>query len=142
MDPMDAGFQKQQSLIAIGSGGIWGKGLGLSTQKFGLVPNVISDSIFPIFCEEAGFIGGSIVVLLFLLFLIRTIMLVKRKKERSNQALASALSAGIVAQAFLNMSALIGLLPLTGVPLPFISYGGTHLLVELGIIGLIFNLLR
>jgi len=142
MDPMDAGFQKQQSLIAIGSGGIWGKGLGLSTQKFGFVPNVISDSIFPVFCEEAGFIGGGIVVLLFLLFLIRVIMLAKRKKDHSNRALISALGAGIVAQAFLNMSALIGLLPLTGVPLPFISYGGTHLLVELGIIGLIFNLLR
>lgn len=142
MDPMDAGFQSQQSLIAVGSGGIWGKGLGLSTQKFGFVPNVVSDSIFPVFCEEAGFVGGGIVVLLFLLFLIRTVMLAKRKRDRFNRALASTLGAGIVAQAFLNMGALIGLLPLTGVPLPFISYGGTHLLAELSIIGLVFNLLR
>lgn len=139
IDPMGISYQVKQSLIAIGSGGVWGKGLGLSKQKFGLLPNPISDSIFSIFCEETGFIGPFILILLFLLFLIR-VMMIGQDKDGQFSELPLVLAGGIVLQAFLNMAAMMGIAPLTGVPLPFISYGGTHLIAECIALGLILNI--
>lgn len=134
-----SGYQAKQSRIAIGSGGLWGVGLGLSQQKFGALPNVISDSIFAAWAEETGLIGSVLLITLFLLFLIRAMMV---EKKGIAQTLVPALAGGIVFQAFLNIGAMTGPIPLTGVPLPFISYGGSHLLAELMICGLIFNLLN
>ncbi len=141
-DPMGTGYQIKQSQIAIGSGGIWGKGFGLSEQKFGYLPNVVSDTIFPAFCEEAGFIGAFILVFLFLLLLTRVILRASSIKDQFSKALSITLTAGIILQAFLNMAAMSGLVPLTGIPLPFFSYGGTHLAVEIASCGIILNLLK
>lgn len=140
LDPMGASYQINQSLIAIGSGGFWGKGLGLSNQKFGFLPNVISDSIFAAFCEETGFIGPLILISLLLFFLVRALLISKRTKNNFLGPLGLTLAAGILFQAFLNIMAMMGVVPLTGVPLPFISYGGTHLMVELATVGILLNI--
>jgi len=140
IDPLGKSYQAKQALIAIGSGGLFGKGLGLSSQKFGFLPNVMSDSIFAAFCEETGFIGPFILIFLFLLFLIRVIKISSISKNEFAKILGSVLGAGIVFQAFLNMSAMLGIIPLTGVPLPFISYGGTHLVIELTMVGILLNI--
>ena len=140
IDPMGIGYQLKQSLIAIGSGGFWGKGLGFSQQKFGLLPNVISDSIFAAFCEETGLIGPFILIVLFLLFLVRIIFIVQKTREDFSRSLGLTLGASIVIQAFFNMGAMMSVIPLTGIPLPFISYGGTHLMVELIMVGILLNI--
>lgn len=141
-DPMGAGFQVSQTLIAIGSGGLWGKGLGLSNQKSGFLPNVISDSIFAAFCEEAGFIGPLILTSAFLFFLVRALVVSKKTEDKFLCPLGMALAVGILLQAFLNIMAMMGVVPLTGVPLPFVSYGGTHLMVELATVGMLLNISR
>ena len=140
LDPMGTGYQINQSLIAIGSGGFWGKGLGLSNQKFGFLPNVISDSIFAAFCEETGFIGPLILISILLLFLVRVFIISKRTKDNFLGPLGLTLAAGLLFQAFLNIMAMMGVVPLTGAPLPFISYGGTHLMVELATVGMLLNI--
>ncbi len=140
LDPMGAGFQVSQTVIAIGSGGLWGKGLGLSNQKSGFLPNVISDSIFAAFCEETGFIGPLILISMFLFFLVRALIISKRTKDNFLSPLGIALAAGVLFQAFLNIMAMMGIVPLTGAPLPFISYGGTHLMVELATVGILLNI--
>ena len=140
LDPMGMGYQVKQTLITIGSGGLWGKGLGLSKQKFGFLPNVLTDTIFAAFCEEAGFFGGIILIALFLLLFARVFWLVKKKNDLFAKSLAIGLVGAIVAQAFLNITSMIGLVPLTGTPLPFISYGGSHMVSELISLGIILNI--
>ncbi len=140
LDPMGMGYQAKQTLISIGSGGFLGKGLGLSKQKFGFLPNVLTDTIFATFCEETGFFGAIILISLFLLLFIRVTRLVKNKNNCFAKALAIGLAGAIVSQAFLNITAMIGLVPLTGTPLPFISYGGTHITAELISLGIILNI--
>ena len=140
MDPMGRGYQIQQALIAIGSGRINGSGLGLGLQKFGFLPEVMSDSIFAVFAEETGFIGAIILILLFLTFLWRGLWIVKNNNDKFSQFLAMGITSWIVIQAFVNIGAMIGILPLTGIPLPFISYGGSHLVVELIGMGILLNI--
>ncbi len=142
IEPLGIGYQINQAAITIGSGGLFGKGLGMSRQKFGLLPNVMSDSVFAIFCEETGLIGPLLLISLFLLFLIRAIRIGLKARSDFERLLCSTLVVGIVSQAFLNMGAMIGIIPLTGTPLPFISYGGTHLVVELISVGIILNISR
>lgn len=139
-DPMGIGYQIKQALITIGSGGIFGLGLGMSSQKFGFLPQIISDSIFAIFAEEMGFIGSAILILIFLFFLWRTIRIAKISKDKFSQLLAIGISSWICLQAFINIGAMIGILPLTGIPLPFISYGGSHMVVELIGVGILLNI--
>lgn len=140
IDPLGRGFQIRQSLIAIGSGGITGRGLGMSSQKFGFLPHPMSDSIFSVIAEEIGFIGCFILVSLFLILLWRGIKMAKN----SNNSFLSLASLGIVGwiviQAFVNMASLSGILPLTGIPLPFVSLGGSHLMVELMAMGILLNI--
>ena len=140
MDPLGIGYQLKQSLIAVGSGGIFGLGLGFSRQKFGFVPQSIGDSIFAIFAEEAGFIGASILVILFLAFAWRGLVIAKKSPEKFSQLVALGITSWIAVQAFLNIGVTIGILPLTGVPLPFVSYGGSHLITELIGIGILLNI--
>lgn len=139
-DPMGAGYQIKQALIAVGSGGIWGKGFGLSQQKLGFLPQPLGDSIFAIFAEEAGFLGAIFLVFLFLIFLWRGLKIAKNSKSSFFKLLSFGLTIQIVLQALVNTSALIGLLPLTGIPLPFISYGGSHLVAELIGVGILLNI--
>ena len=140
IDPRGVGYQIEQSLFAVGSGGIWGLGFGMSQQKFGLLPHPISDSIFAVLAEEAGFVGSTILVFLFLLFLWRGYKIGKGSSNTFFQLTALGITSWIVIQAFINMGAMIGILPLTGIPLPFISYGGSALITELAAVGILLNI--
>jgi len=140
LDPMGISYQIKQAQIAIGSGGIGGRGLGMSKQKFGFLPYPKSDSIFAVFGEETGFLGCFLLILLFFIFLVRGIDIAKKGENKFSRLLAYALTVQIVLQAFLHMSSMTGVLPLTGIPLPFISYGGTHLVVELISVGILLNI--
>lgn len=139
-DPLGAGLQLKQSLIAFGSGGIFGKGLGMSTQKFGFLPQAMTDSVFAILGEEAGIIGTGALVILFLLFLYFGFKISKSATDKFSKLTAVGISTWIVFQTFINMASSIGIFPLTGVPLPFFSYGGSHLIAELIGLGLLLNI--
>jgi len=139
-DPMGIGYQIEQSLIAIGSGGILGLGLGTSIQRFGFIPQTMSDSIFAVFAEETGFIGSLVLIFLFLVLLWRGFRISKRSPDKFSQLFAIGISSWICIQAFINIGAMIGILPLTGIPLPFISYGGSHMVAELIGIGILLNI--
>jgi len=139
-DPMGIGYQIKQSLIAVGSGGILGLGLGMSRQKFGFLPGSVSDSIFAIFSEETGLIGCLILISLFLIFLWRGFKIAKECKDKFSQLTALGISSWIILQAFVNIGSMIGILPLTGIPLPFISYGGSALITELIGVGILLNI--
>jgi len=129
-DPMGIGYQTKQALISVGSGGISGLGLGMSRQKFGFLPQTMSDSIFAIFAEETGFVGSTILIILFLFFAWRGFKIARLSQDRFTKILAVGITSWLSIQAFINIGSMIGLMPLTGVPLPFISYGGSHLVTE------------
>ena len=129
--PLGQGYQIKQALIGIGSGGLTGIGLGLSFQKFGFLPEPISDSIFAVVAEELGFLGAAFLVVLFLFFAWRCFTLARRIKDNFAKIATVGIASWITLQAFINMGSITGLLPLTGIPLPFISYGGSALMVEL-----------
>ena len=144
MNPLKENYQINQLLMSIGSGKIFGInppfGLGTSQQKFGFLPNSMSDSIFAIIGEEMGFIGCIIIVFLFLLLLWRGFRIAQKCSDKFLYLLASGISVWLVAQAFFNIGAVTSLLPLTGIPLPFISYGGSHIIVEMIGIGILLNI--
>lgn len=138
-DPQGAGYQIRQSTIAIGSGGFWGVGFGQSRQKYSYLPEPMSDSIFAIFTEEMGFLGAFLIIFLFLAFLWRGFLIARRAPDFFGRLLVIGIVSGITLQAFINMGAIAGLIPLTGVPLPFISYGGTALVTALAGAGIVAN---
>jgi cell division protein FtsW len=138
-DPRGASYQLQQSLIAIGSGGIFGRGLGQSVQKFSYLPEPQGDSIFAVIGEEFGFIGSSILVILYVFLAIRGYKIALGAPDAFAQYLVVGLITIIIAQTFLNILSLVGLFPLTGVPLVFISHGGTALAIALFSAGVILN---
>jgi len=143
-NPLKEGYQIHQSLISIGSGKIFGIGgpfgLGMSQQKFGFLPHSMSDSIFAIIGEEMGFIGCIVLLALFLALAWRGLKIAKESSDNFSYLLALGITIWITLQAFFNMGAMTGLLPLTGIPLPFISYGGSHIIVELIGIGILLNI--
>ena len=139
LDPKGIGYHASQALIAIGSGGFWGRGFGQSIQKYSYLPEPIGDSVFAVVVEEFGFFGGLILTALFFFFLLRAIVIARRAPDFFGKLLAIGLASLIVLQAYINMAAISGLLPLTGIPLPFISYGGTSLVVTLAMVGIILN---
>lgn len=139
-DPMGIGYQVKQALIAVGSGGILGVGLGMSRQKFGFLPQSIGDSIFAIFGEETGFIGAFILISLFVMLAWRGFKIARNSQDKFTQLLASGITFWIVLQAFINIGAAVAILPLTGIPLPFTSYGGTALVNELFAMGILLNI--
>jgi len=138
-DPMGIGYHIKQALIAVGSGGIIGVGLGMSRQKFGFLPQSIGDSIFAIFSEETGFIGAFILISLFAILAWRGFLTAKNSSDKFSQLLAVGITAWITIQAFINIASTIAIFPLSGIPLPFISYGGTALINELVAMGLLLN---
>ena len=140
LDPMGRGYQLKQSLIAIGSGGFFGLGLGLSRQKFGFLPQTIGDAIFSVWAEEAGFFGAAILILVFLIFIWQGFRVSRLSKDKFSQLIGAGISFWIGFQALANIFSMTGLSPLTGVPLPFVSYGGSHLTAELIGIGLLLNI--
>jgi len=139
-DPLGIGYQIKQALIAIGSGGILGLGLGLSQQKFGFLPQPMSDSIFAVFAEESGFLGATLLISLFFLFLFRGIQISKKVNDNFLKLSAVGICCWISLQALINIGSMIGILPLSGTPLPFISYGGSHLIAELTGVGILLNI--
>lgn len=141
-DPKGAGYQINQALIAIGSGGLWGVGLGHSRQKYNFLPETIGDSIFAIYAEETGFVGAAGLILIFLIFMHRGLKIALSSRDMFSRLLAVGITVWVVGQAFVNMAALSGLLPLTGLPLPFISYGGSALVAELAGVGILLNISR
>lgn len=140
LDPQGVGYHVNQALLAVGSGGFFGLGLGHSRQKFQYLPEVHGDSIFAVLAEELGFFVSAALVVLFLLFLWRGIRVAAHAPDRFGKLLAVGILAWIVFQAFINIGAMLGLTPLTGVPLPFISYGGTALVTTLAAAGLLLNI--
>ena len=138
--PMGIGYHIKQSLIAIGSGGINGLGLGLSRQRFGFLPGTMSDSVFAIFSEETGFIGSFILIALFLIFLIKGFEISRKSNDKFLRFTGFGITLWIVIQAFINIGAMIGIVPLTGIPLPFISYGGSAITAELIGVGILLNI--
>ena len=141
-DPLGSGFQIKQALLALGSGGIFGKGLGMSTQKFGFLPQSMSDSIFAILGEETGIIGCSILVLLFVAFFWNSIRIAIGSQDKFAKLTAVGLTTWILLQAFMNIASSVGIFPITGVPLPFFSYGGSHIIAEMIAVGLLLNISR
>jgi len=143
VDPLGIGYQAKQALITVGSGGIFGAGLGANIEKpLWFLPQTISDSIFAIFSEETGFIGSSILIFLFLMFLWRGFKIGKENPDKFSQLTALGITSWIIIQTFVNIGAMIGILPLTGIPLPFISYGGSALITELIGVGILLNISR
>ena len=139
-DPLGKGFQSYQSLISLGSGGFFGKGLGLSTQKFGFLPQAMSDSIFAIIGEEMGLVGCLALICAFILFLWLGIQISRNSNDKFSKMTAVGIVVWICLQAFVNMASVAGIFPSAGIPLPFFSYGGSHLAVELFGIGLLLNI--
>lgn len=134
------GYQIQQSLIAIGSGQFTGRGFGQSVQKFNYLPEPQGDSVFAVFGEEFGFIGSLVLVLLFGAFAARGIVIAGESRDMFGGLVALGCAWLIAFAAFVNMSAMLGILPLTGLPLPFVSQGGTALMMALAAAGLILNI--
>lgn len=142
MNVKDECYQINQSLIAVGSGGIWGRGLGQSRQKFMFLPEVSGDSIFSIIAEELGFIWSSFLVFLYFLLFYRGAMIAKNAPDRFGQLLAVGIISWIAIQAFLNIGGMLNIIPMTGVPLPLVSYGGSALVAALWALGILVNISR
>lgn len=135
-------FQSTQALIAIGSGGLTGVGYGQSRIKFSPLPETIGDSIFAVYAEEWGFVGALALAALFFALVFQTIRIAKKTSDQFGRLILIGFGFLIGAQAFVNMAAISALIPLTGVPLPFISYGGTALAAYLTMSGIILNISR
>lgn len=138
-DPLGSGYQIHQSLIAVGSGGVWGRGYGQSIQKFEYLPEPISDAIFAVYAEEFGFIGAVAFVLLLVGFVFRGFRIAAQAPDLFGTLLVVGLMTVIALQAFLNIGAMIGLAPVSGLPLPFVSHGGTALFMLLAALGIVLN---
>lgn len=141
-DPQGAGYQSNQSLIAVGSGQIFGVGLGWSGQKNQFLPEAHCDFIYSILCEELGFIGGAIILILFLLLVWRGLKIARHAPDQFGFLLAGGLAFSIILFILANVGVALGLVPVTGLPLPFISFGGSALIANLTACGIILNVSR
>ncbi|HNU96939.1 MAG TPA: putative lipid II flippase FtsW [Candidatus Portnoybacteria bacterium] len=142
LDPQGISYQINQALVAIGSGGLTGRGLGHSIQKYNYLPEAMSDSIFAIMAEEIGFIGCLIFIILMALFILEGFKIA----QKSNNDFGKLLTCGIVVwfgfQTLINIGAITGLIPLTGIPLPFVSYGSSALIINLVAAGILVNIAK
>jgi cell division protein FtsW len=141
-DTLGISYQINQVLIALGSGGLFGLGLGQSRQKYEFLPEVATDSIFAIIGEELGFLGGLVLISIFIFLAWRGFRIAKNAPDKFGFLLASGITSWIIFQAFLNLGSMVSILPLTGVPLPFISYGGSALISSFFGIGVLLNISR
>lgn len=141
-DPLGTSYHVQQLLLGFGSGGLFGVGLGRSRQKFLYLPEATTDSIFSIVGEEVGFIGASLVLLLYLVLIVTAFKIAMNAPTRFGQLLAAGIGSWIAIQTIINLGAVVALLPLTGVPLMLLSYGGSSLLVTFLGIGILLNISR
>lgn len=141
-DPLGSSYHIRQALIAIGSGGLWGLGLGQSRQKYQFLPQVTTDSIFAIIAEELGFFGSSLVIIVLFAIVIKAFHIARLAPDSFTRLLATGIASWLGLQILINLAAMLALVPLTGVPLPFISYGGSSLIVILTGMGLLLNISR
>jgi len=142
LDPQGIGYQINQSLLALGSGGLFGVGLGHSRQKFNYLPEPIGDSIFAVTGEELGLVGLAALMLLFVIFAKRGLLIAASAKDDFGKFIAVGVTAWVTFQAIMNIGAITSLLPLTGIPLPFISYGGSALMALLAGVGVLLSVSR
>ncbi len=142
VDPLGIGYQINQALIAIGSGGWFGYGYGHSRQKYSYLPEALNDSIFAIMAEELGFVRVLIILLIFIAFIVRGIQISLRAPDLFGKMLAVGVIASIGAGVVVNIGAITGLMPLTGIPLPFFSYGSSAMIVTLAGCGIVLNISR
>lgn len=133
-------YQIRNALIAIGSGGLWGLGFGQSVQKYLYLPEAQTDAIFPIIAEELGFLRSGAIIIVYAIIAYRGYSIARRAPDSYSQLVAVGIVTWIIWQSFVNLAAMMALLPLTGVPLPFISYGGTSLIAFLAAIGILLNI--
>lgn len=138
-DQQGSGYQINQSLIAVGSGGLLGRGYGQSIQKFEYLPEPIGDSIFAVYAEEFGFVGSSLLLLLFAVFTFRGYKVATHAPDLFGMLLVVGIMTMIAVQAFLNVAGMLSVAPLMGLTLPFISHGGTSLMVTLAMVGIVLN---
>jgi len=141
-DPGDTGYQILQSLYAIGSGGVFGLGLGKSKQKYLYLPLQYNDYIFAVICEELGLVGALLIIGLFAALILRGYWIALHAPDRFSTVLAAGLMTLIAVQTVLNLCVVTNLLPSTGIALPFFSYGGTALAVNLGEMGVVLGISR
>ncbi len=141
-DTQGDGYQIVQSLYAIGSGGLLGLGIGNSRQKFLYLPELQNDYVFPIVCEELGFIGAAMILLLFALLIIRGYWLALHARDRFGALLIVGITTQVAVQVFLNIGVVTNLIPPTGISLPFFSYGGTALVIQLVEMGIVLSVSR
>lgn len=139
-DPTGQGYHISQALIAVGSGGLWGLGLGKSIQVYGYLPEAANDSIFAVIAEQFGLIGSVALVSLFGLLAWRGLKVAKGAPDTFSRLMATGISLWILFQAAINIAAMLSLVPLTGIPLPFISYGGSSLLFSMVAAGILINI--
>lgn len=141
-DPFQYGLQNVQSFVAIANGGLLGRGLGRSTVKWGFLPFAWTDFIFAVIGEEFGLVGVLAVVGLFVAFAVTGVYIAARASDRFSMLVAVGITTWISVQAFMNMAAVVGLMPITGVPLPFVSFGGSSMVVTLTAVGMLVNIAR
>lgn len=141
-DPLGSGYQIQQSLIAVGSGGLLGRGFGQSIQKFDYLPEAIGDSVFAVYAEEFGFVGTMLLIIGYVSFCLRGYRNATHAQDMFGTLLVVGFVTLITTQAFLNIGAMIGIAPLSGLTLPFISHGGTSLFATLAGLGIVLNVSR
>ncbi|MBU0647628.1 FtsW/RodA/SpoVE family cell cycle protein, partial [Patescibacteria group bacterium] len=134
------GYHIQQALVAVGSGGWLGRGFGKSMQKYSYLPEVSGDSIFAVMAEELGFIRIVLFLLVYILFLFRGLQIAKKAPDVFGRLLAIGIVTWLGFQAFINMAAMLSLVPLTGLPLPFVSYGGSSLIMSMVGVGVLYNI--
>lgn len=139
-DPQGIGYQINQAVLAIGSGGLFGLGLGHSIQKWKYLPEVVGDSIFAVAAEELGLIGAGILIIFFIILAWRGLIIAKNAADRFGYLLAGGITGWLFLQTFINIAAISRLIPLTGMPLPFVSYGGSSLVISLIGIGILVNI--
>jgi len=139
-DPQGQGYHVNQALFAIGSGGIFGKGLGMGEQRFGFIPEPHTDSTFAILAEETGFIGTFSVMIMFMLILWRGIKVAKEQHNDFSRSVSIGIVSWIIIQAFVNIGSMIGIMPLTGIPLSLLSYGSSSFVCQLMALGLLLNI--
>jgi len=139
-DPLGKSYHMRQILIALGTGGLFGVGIGQSRQKHLFLPETASDSIFAVIAEEVGLIGSTVLILLLAFFVLRVLRVASFAPDNFSRLLASGIAFWMMAQTFLNLSSMVAITPLTGIPLPFFSYGGSSLVMILTALGIILNI--
>lgn len=139
-DPGDKSYQNYESALAIGSGGIWGKGFGNSTQKYHYLPFAVNDFVYSILVEEFGLIGGMVVIILFVVFVMRGFVIASKAEDRFGCLVATGITFHVGLQALLNMGVCLCCIPNTGISMPFFSYGGTALMLQLWEMGILLSI--